>query len=100
MSTALLTVSASPASPASGGLIVIPIAKTEYDPLIEQLPSGGLIVIPIVIISIILIVVVVILFVKNSKKNNSINASVVCPQCGKIVKNGKNFCISCGAKVE
>lgn len=78
MSTALLTVSASPASPASGGLIVIPI----------------------VIISIILIVVVVILFVKNSKKNNSINASVVCPQCGKIVKNGKNFCISCGAKVE
>jgi hypothetical protein len=100
MSTALLTVSASPASPASGGLMIV----DDTFGLTESIPaspaSGGLIVIPIVIISIILIAVVVILFVKNSKKNNSINASVVCPQCGKIVKNGKNFCISCGAKVE
>lgn len=59
-----------------------------------------LLIAPIVIISIILIAVVVILFVKNTKKNNSINASVVCPQCGKLVENGKNFCTSCGTKIE
>lgn len=50
------------------------------------------------VIAIICVIAIIILLVIKGKKNNHLENT--CPQCGKPVKIGKNFCTNCGAKIE
>ncbi len=56
----------------------------------------------IAIIAIIVIIagtlIVVEVFVKGKRRNRQ--SQKICPQCGKPVSEGKNFCTSCGAEIK
>lgn len=52
-----------------------------------------------IIIAVILVVAIVAFIIVKSRSKGK-TGKRVCPQCGKPVKDCKNFCISCGAKVE
>lgn len=52
----------------------------------------------IAVVAIICIIAIVILLAIKGRKINHLENT--CPQCGKPVKNGKNFCTNCGAKIE
>lgn len=60
--------------------------------------SSILLRIAIAVPAIICVIVSVILLVIKRRRNN--HPENTCPQCGKPVKNGKNFCTNCGAKIE
>lgn len=54
------------------------------------------------IVAIVAIVVVVLIVLKLIRNGNLSNAprETSCPKCGKIVSKDKNFCTSCGTKIE
>lgn len=52
-----------------------------------------------IIIAVILVVAIVAFIIVKSRSKGKTDKRV-CPQCGKPVKHGKNFCTSCGAKIE
>lgn len=39
-------------------------------------------------------------FLLTQRKNKKPMGDIICPQCGKPVRNDKNFCTNCGAKIE
>lgn len=61
------------------------------------MPVGMFSIVIIVLVVIISIMAVAIALIKKTFKGKSENN---CPKCGKPVKIGKNFCTSCGAKME
>ena len=58
--------------------------------------NGPVMLLFIIAVSVIVAVVIFLIFHKSSKDKSE----NLCPKCGKPVKMGKNFCTSCGAKIE
>lgn len=67
--------------------------------IVKAAPLNPTPIIIFVIAAAILIVSAIIIILLKKKNENS-QTETLCPQCGKPVKNGKNFCTSCGAKIE
>ncbi|MCM1190502.1 MAG: zinc ribbon domain-containing protein [bacterium] len=65
----------------------------------EAAPLNPMPIIIFVIAAVILILSAIIVILLKRKSENS-QKETLCPQCGEPVKNGKNFCTSCGAKIE
>ena len=60
--------------------------------------AGETILVLLAIIAIVVVISIVVILLKKKPSNEQIEH--LCPQCGKPVKHGKNFCTGCGAKIE
>lgn len=52
------------------------------------------------IIVAVILVVAIVAFIIIKARSKGKTSKRVCPQCGKPVNDGKNFCTNCGAKME
>ena len=51
------------------------------------------------IVAIVVVVLIVLKLIRNGNLSNA-QRETSCPKCGKIVSKDKNFCTSCGTKIE
>lgn len=52
--------------------------------------------------AILIIIVVLVLLIRHKKSKSSFDETdvIICPNCGTVLGNGKNFCTKCGTKIK